>query len=616
MRTARSLAVAALLAVGCSDASPSPITPTGPLTSAAPSASESASLAPSAGASAAIAESAVAIAPIPPPVPPVRLTPGGKSAVRGEAGLVTSVEPNATRAGVAVLEKGGNAVDAAVAVAYALAVTHPSAGNIGGGGFMLVRMHHQDTVAIDFRETAPKAATTKKVLDEIAAGAVGYHSVVVPGTVAGLDLARDTFGTLPLADLIAPAIRLAKKGHPLGHRAALALSWQWDKLKADPAARAIFGKGKKPLAEGDHLVQPDLARTLEAIAKKGNAGFYEGEVADRIAAAMKKNGGDLTKEDLAGYAPKIRKPLAFDYRGFTVETMPPPSMGGIALAEILLTMERHAANEAPIDSADAIHLFVEASKRAYADRRSVGADPDFFGDRVAPDAIARLMSPEYIAKRTPEIERDKATPSSAIGGAPVGPHESPETTHFSVVDKDGNAVSCTVTLSASFGAKIVIPKTGILLSNALGGFSSAGVNEVAPGKRMASSMSPTIVRRGSETVLVVGSPGGDTIPNTVAQLLRNLIDYGMTVDEAVKHGRVHHQLLPDVIRTEKQSPLPSQTEKRLGEMGYKLEASAVPLGDGKVILLDEATGEAWGYADDREGGLALGAKKPETKTKK
>ncbi len=612
MRPAWKLLVAgfAVLAPGCEGAGPTPpVTPTAhPLTSARPGATASSPAVPIASASTSSSETEVA--PIAPPKTPVKLSVGGRSAVRGPAGLVTSVEANATRAGVDVLEKGGNAVDAAVAVGYALAVTHPSAGNIGGGGFMLIRMSHGDTVAIDFRETAPKAATTKKVLDEISDGAFGYHSVAVPGTVAGLDLARDKFGTMPLADLLAPAIRLATKGHPLAPRAAKALAWQWDKLKGDPTARSIFGKGKKALAEGERLVQPELARTLEAIAKKGDAGFYAGDVAERIDVAMKKNGGDITKDDLAGYAPKVRAPLRFSYRGLTIDTMPPPSMGGVAIAEMMLSLERLQTNEKPVDSAESVHDFVESAKRAYADRRTLGADPDFYGDKVAPDALARLLSPKHMQERRPAIEADRATPSSAIGGAPEpGPHESPETTHFSVVDKDGNAVSCTVTLSASFGAKIVIPKTGILLSNALGGFSSSGINEVAPGKRMASSMSPTLVSRGDKVVLVVGSPGGDTIPNTVTQLLRNLIDYGMSVDEAVKHGRVHHQFLPDVIRTEKANPLSNAVEKRLVEMGYKLEPSATPLGDGKVIMVDEATGEAWGYSDEREGGLALGAKK-------
>jgi gamma-glutamyltranspeptidase/glutathione hydrolase len=275
-------------------------------------------------------------------------------------------------------------------------------------------------------------------------------------------------------------------------------------------------------------------------------------------------------------------------------------------------MERLHAETSPIDSSSAIHFFVESAKRAYSDRRAVGADPAFYGDKVAPDAIATLLSPKYLAERKPAILPDKATPSSEIAMPDVAGHESPETTHFSVIDKDGLAVSCTVTLSASYGSKIVIPGTGVLFSNALGGFSASGVNEVAAGKRMASSMSPTIVSRGGRTVIVAGSPGGDTIPNTVVQVLRNLIDYQMTVDDAVRHARVHHQLLPDEIRVEKATPLPDATLSELKGMGYTIADGGSPLGDAKVILLDEATGEAWGYADTREGGLALGASKPKS----
>ena len=585
----------------------------GPVPTPRASTSVAASEAPLPPASASAAPSVAYTQPAPPD-PPVKLTPGGKLAAHSAGGLVTSVEANATRAGVAVLEKGGNAVDAAVAVAYALAVTHPSAGNLGGGGFMLVRKPSGEVFAIDFRETAPKAATTKKVLAEIDAGAFGYASMAVPGTVAGLNLARDKFGTVPLADLVAPAIKLAK-GHKLAARAATALSWQWEKLRGDPGAHGIFGHGDKPLVEGDRLVQKDLAKTLEAIAKHGNDGFYAGPVADAIVSAMKKNGGDITKEDLSAYVPVVRKPIEFSYRGFTIDTMPPPSMGGIAVAETLLSMERLHAETYPPDSATSVHLFVESAKRAYADRRSVGADPDFFGDKLPPDAIETLLSPKYLAERKPPIALDKATPSKDLSSPSLAGHESPETTHFSVVDKDGMAVSCTVTLSASFGSKVVIPGTGVLFSNALGGFSASGVNEVAPGKRMASSMSPTIVSRGGKTVLVVGSPGGDTIPNTTVQLLRNLIDYQLPVDEAVRHARVHHQFMPDEIRVEKLNMLPEATLKGLREMGHTINESATPLGDGKVILIDEANGEAWGYADTREGGLALGVPSSKEKAK-
>ncbi|MFO0550375.1 MAG: gamma-glutamyltransferase [Polyangiaceae bacterium] len=504
-----------------------------------------------------------------------------------------------------VLEDGGNAIDAAVATAYALAVTHPSAGNLGGGGFMIVRLKTGETYAIDFRETAPAAATTKKVVDEIKAGAFGWASVAIPGTVAGLDLAREKFGTKPLADLLAPAIKLAKKGHKVTARAAMSLKAQWSSLEKDPAARAIWGKKKGPLKAGDKVVQADLAKTLEAIAEKGDAGFYDGPVADLIDAAMKKNGGDVTKDELKTYKAKLREPLRFSYRGFTIDTMPPPSMGGVAVAETLLQLERAGASDAPLDSTRFFHLFVEAAKRSYADRRIVGADPDFYGDKVSPGALERLLGARYLVYREPKIDPDKATPATAFEAA-SDHKESPETTHFSVVDAEGNAVSCTVTLSASFGSKVMAPGTGFFFSNALGAFSETGSNEVAPHKRMASSMSPTVLSRDGKVEAVVGSPGGDTIPNTVAQVIRNLVDYHMTVDEAVLHGRVHHQLLPDVIRYEVGRDPPANVIKELEKLGHKLEGNAIPLGDAKIIVRDPATGEAWGFADPREGGLALG----------
>lgn len=601
----------ALAIAGCSSDPLKPTTtPSASSASATPVPSESASAAP-------VGSEAPVAGPVykqpDPPTPPLKLSVGGKAAVKGELGLVTSVEANATRAGVDVLSAGGNAVDAAVAVAFCLAVTHPSAGNIGGGGFMVVKKPGEAATTIDFREIAPRASTTKKVLDEINAGAFGWASTAVPGTVAGLVLAREKLGTKPLADLLAPAIKLAK-GHKLASRAATVLGWQWSHLKKDPAAKAIFGgKGGKSLQAGDKLVQKDLAKTLEAIAASGNAGFYDGAVGAAIVDAMAKGGGDVTKEDLAGYGAIVRKPLEFDYRGFRIATMPPPSMGGIAIAEMLLEMERLHADANASDSAAAVHCFVDAAKRAYADRRSVGADPMAFQGTALDDAIARLLSPKFRAERVPAFIVDKATPANALENSDAEKKESPETTHFSVIDKDGMAVSCTVTLSASFGAKVVVPKTGVLLSNALGAFSASGPNEVAPGKRMASSMSPTIVSRGDRPVLVVGSPGGDTIPNTTVQVLRNLIDYGMTVDAAVSHARVHHQLLPDELRTESLFALPDATLTALKTMGYTLKPESTPLGDAKVILVDEALGECWGFADTREGGLALGVGKPKSK---
>lgn len=541
-----------------------------------------------------------------PPDPPIALAGGGKRAVKGAFGAVTTVEANATRIGVEVLKKGGNAIDAAVAISYALAVTHPSAGNIGGGGFMMVRLASGEVHAVDFRETAPKAVTTEKILTMLDKdGAIGWRSAGVPGTVAGMGMARERFGSRPLAELLQPAIDLASKGHKLGPRQGMALGWAWSKLQADPAARAIFGRGKKALTQGERIEQKDLGRTLEAIASGGERVFYEGAIAEKIAEAMRKNGGYITAEDMRAYRPKLRTPLRFSYRGFTVDSMPPPSMGGVALAEIMLTLERVRAHDAPVDSGMALHFFVEAARRAYAERRLVGGDPDFLPPETHNPLLARLVDGGYLAARKPAIERDKATPSADLSNAGDKHTESPETTHFSVVDSAGNAVACTVTQSAGYGAKVVVPGTGMVLGNALGGFSETGVNTVAPGKRMASSMSPTIVTQNGKLALVLGSPGGDTIPNTVAQVLRNLVDYRMTIDAAVTHPRIHHQWMPDKVRVEKQNAPPKSALDDLVRRGHVLDLDTTPIGDANDILV-EANGTVWAAADGREGGKALG----------
>jgi gamma-glutamyltranspeptidase/glutathione hydrolase len=539
------------------------------------------------------------------------LRTGGKRAARGDLGVVTTVEVNATHVGAEVLRHGGNAVDAAVAVAFALAVTHPSAGNIGGGGFMMVRLAGGETHAIDFRETAPAAATPEKNRAMLDAGGIGYTSAGVPGTVAGMALALERFGTRPLAELVAPAIALAKKGHKLGARQALVLSWSWDKLKRDPAARAVWGHGKGPRKQGDLVVQADLARTLSAVAAHGRAGFYEGRVAAAVDEAMRAHGGLITADDLRGYEAREREPLRFSYRGFEVATMPPPSMGGVAFAEIMLALERQRAWEVPVDSGLGLHLFVEASRRAYAERRLVGADPLALSPDGGQALLARLLGGEHLETRRPAVDRDHATPSSAIvAGLAPAEHESPETTHFSVVDAQGNAVSCTYTQSASFGSKVMVPGTGVLLANAMGGFSPSGPNSLAPGKRMASSMTPTIVTQGGKLALVLGSPGGDTIPGTVAQVFRDIVDGGMTVDEAVAHPRVHHAYLPDRVRVERGNPPSRGALAELEQRGHAIHAEAAPLGDANSILVDVATGVAWGAADPREGGVAEGVSRP------
>jgi gamma-glutamyltranspeptidase / glutathione hydrolase len=540
-----------------------------------------------------------------PPNPPVALHGGGKHAVRGEAGLVTSVEPNATRAGIDVLKRGGNAVDAAVAVAFALAVTHPSAGNIGGGGFMMVRLASGETRAIDFRETAPASATGEKNQKQLDKGGYGYASAAVPGTVAGLVLARDTFGTRPLAELVAPAIALAKKGHRLGARQAKVLSWSWPKLKRDAVARSVWSHRKKPWSQGDLVRQPDLAKTLGAIAREGKKGFYEGWVAAAIDKAMRAHGGLVQTADLAAYEAKIRDPLRFSYRGFEVATMPPPSMGGIAFAEIMLALERLGAHEAPRESSLSLHLFIEASRRAYSERRLVGFDPIAMPPGQNEALVQKLLSGEHLETRRPPVDREKATPSSEIVASVDATPESPETTHFSVVDAMGNAVSCTYTQSASFGSKIMIPGTGVLFSNAMGAFSPSGPNSIAPGKRMASSMTPAIVTQGGKLALLLGSPGGDTIPSTVAQVFRNVVDYGMTIDEAVGRPRIQHAYRPDRVRFEKTSPPPKAILAELAARGHALRGEIAPMGAANDVLID-ASGVAWGAVDPREGGKAEG----------
>ncbi len=545
-----------------------------------------------------------------PAEPETSLRPGGKRAVEGRHGMVVSEDEHVTRIGVQVLEAGGNAVDAAVAMGYGLSVTHHSAGSLGGGGFMLVRLADGTTQAIDFREVAPAKATVALNEKQLSRGAHGYLSAPVPGVVAGLNLAREGFGTRPLAELVAPAIALAKEGHPYGKRQATVLAWYWQRVRKDRVLRAIFGRGQgrqDPIGEGVRLVQPRLAETLTAIAERGNAGFYEGAVAARIAKAMKHHGGLVTEADLAAYRPKLRQPLKITYRGFTVLTMPPPSMGGVAVVGILLSLAQVEAHQRPAGSAESLHLFIESARRAYADRRAIGADPDFVDQGVVAPLRKRLLDPAYYASRQPPIDPGKATPSSAI--TPIHPAvsdqpESRDTTHFAVVDRQGNAVACTMTLSAAFGAWVVVPETGVLLSNAMGGFSPTGVNVLQPGKRMASSMSPTLLIAGGKTVAVLGSPGGDTIPNTVAQVAHHLIDHGMTIDEAVAAGRIHHQFKPDVVRLEQKRPPSHQVKRALQALGHTLKASPIPIGDANGIVIDPKDGTAWGYADDRKGGLA------------
>lgn len=524
-------------------------------------------------------------------------------------GLVTSGDATATRIGVEVLERGGNAVDAAVATAFALAVTYPQAGSLGGGGFAIVRLASGQSVAIDYREICPAEANAQTNAKQLAQGGRGYGSAPVPGVAAGLELLHRRFGSRPWGELVEPAVRLARDGHPLSARASLVLGWHYQRIK-DPTFRAIFGHGGKALAAGQRLRQPALAKTLQAIAERGAAGFYQGDTAAKLERAMRANGGHVRATDLNRYEAREREPLRLLYRGLEIATMPPPSMGGVALASIMLQLETARAWESPQGSAASLHLFAEAARRAYADRRAVAGDPAFVDAAAVGPLLDRLLDPRYHAERVPRIDPSRATRSSELvplDRKAVETDESPDTTHLSVVDGAGNAVALTTTLSGAFGAQVVPPDTGVIVSNALGAFSPSGVNTMAPGKRMASSMTPTIVLQDGHPVAVLGSPGGDTIPNTVAQVLRNLADYGMTVDAAIEAPRLHQQFRPDELRIERPTPPPPAVVRELEKRGHKI-VRHVSQGHVNCIVIDASTRTAYGAFDPREGGLAAAPK--------
>ncbi|EEE1786086.1 gamma-glutamyltransferase [Salmonella enterica subsp. diarizonae serovar 61:l,v:1,5,7] len=501
--------------------------------------------------------------------------------VRATQGMVASVDVMATQVGVDILKQGGNAVDAAVAVGYALAVTHPQAGNLGGGGFMLLRTKDGATTAIDFREMAPAGATRDMFLDEqgnpdskksltspLASG--------TPGTVAGLSLALEKYGSLPLNSVVRPAIKLAQEGFIVNDALADDLkTYGSEVLPHHENSKAIFWKDGEPLKKGDKLVQQDLANSLTMIAENGPDAFYKGDIARQIAQQMQQNGGLITTDDLAAYQAVERTPVSGEYRGYQIFSMPPPSSGGIHIVQILNILENFDMNKYGFGSADAIQIMAEAEKYAYADRSEYLGDPDFVN--VPWQA---LTSKTYAKSIAGQIDINKAKPSSEIRPGKLAPYESDQTTHFSVVDKDGNAVAVTYTLNTTFGTGIVAGNTGILLNNQMDDFSAKpGVpnvyglvggeaNAVGPKKRPLSSMSPTIVVKDGKTWLVTGSPGGSRIITTVLQMVVNTIDFGMNVAEATNAPRFHHQWLPDELRVEKGfSP---DTLKLLEQKGQKV----------------------------------------------
>ncbi|WP_298241599.1 gamma-glutamyltransferase [uncultured Bradyrhizobium sp.] len=499
--------------------------------------------------------------------------------VAAENGMVVSAQHLATQVGVDVLKRGGNAVDAAVAVGYALAVVYPAAGNLGGGGFMTIQLADGRKTFLDFRETAPKAATANMYLDKdgnVIKGisTKGHLAVGVPGSVSGMEYAREKYGTMKRADLLAPAIQFAEQGFVLDQGDIDLLRTATNDFKEDPASGAIFLNNGQPFNVGEKLVQSELAKTLREISGKGTDGFYKGWVGSAIVASSQAGKGLLTQDDLDGYKTRELAPVECDYRGYHVVSAPPPSSGGVIICEILNILEGYPLKELGYHSAAATHVQIEAMRHAYVDRNSYLGDPDF-----VKNPLDRLLDKAYAAKIRAVIDPNKAGVSKDIKPG-VAPHEGSNTTHYSIADKDGNAVSVTYTLNDWFGAKVTAAKTGVLLNDEMDDFTAkVGVpnlyglvqgeaNAIAPGKRPLSSMSPTIVSKDGKPVMVVGTPGGSRIITAVLQTMINAIDYGMNAQEAVDMPRIHQQWLPDITNVENYALSPD-TQKILEGMGHK-----------------------------------------------
>ena len=543
--------------------------------------------------------------------------------------MVASVQPDASDAGVEIMKAGGNAVDAAVAVGFALAVTHPEAGNIGGGGFMLFRRANGEVHFLDYREKAPTKATADMYLDKdgnvIAdMSTVGYAAIAVPSSVAGLAYAEKNWGKLTLQQVMAPAIHLARDGFVLDY--ATAKDLQDDKLAKFPESRRIFQRDGNFYQAGDVFKQPELAHTLERIAKNPDD-FYRGDMARELAAAIQKSGGLITAEDLAAYEVKERQPIRGTYRGYDIISAPPPSSGGVALVEILNILEGYDLAKQGDRSAESIHLTAEAFQRAFFDRAEFMGDPDF-----SKIPVAQLIDKRYAAAWRESIPLHKATPSGDVkrpaifsqldqyANAHRQPNvvrESENTTHYSVVDPEGNAVSVTTTLNGSFGSFVTAEGLGFLLNNEMDDFAAKqGVpnmygliqgpaNAVGANKRPLSAMTPTIVLKDGQLFLVLGTPGGPTIITTVANVLMGVVDYGMNIQESVNAPRFHNQWLPDLVMLEKFGISPD-TVRILESMGYKIKDDREFWGDAECIAIDPKTGERLGASDGRNNGKAVG----------
>jgi gamma-glutamyltranspeptidase/glutathione hydrolase len=536
--------------------------------------------------------------------------------VRARHAMVVSAQHLATLAGLSILKQGGNAVDAAVAVGYALAVVHPCCGNIGGGGFMTVHLANGRDLFLDFRERAPLRATATMFQDKQGNVVKGlstdsYLGVGTPGTVMGLDTALAKYGTMPLARVMAPAIDLAQHGFVLTQGDVNIIDHRTKDFAKHPNVASVFLNHGQPWRAGERLVQPQLAATLKQIAGGGTDAFYKGSIARRIVAASEANGGLFTMRDFATYTAKWEKPVRCAYRGYTIVSAPPPSSGGTTICEILQVLQGYPMAKWGYGSVKATHYLVEAERRAFADRNTDLGDPDFVRNPVE-----RLISPARAAAIRAEIQPDKATPSSEVKGG-VATTEGTHTTHFSVVDSKGNAVSVTYTLNLLFGIGQMAGDTGIFLNDEMDDFTSKpGVpnafglvqgkaNAIAPGKRPLSSMSPTIVLRNGRLVMVTGSPGGSTIISTTLESILNVVDFGMNIQQAVDAPRVHHQWLPDQVMVEPDY-LTGETRQKLEAMGYTFKE--VPgWGADEAILRNPRTGGLEGANDRRRpAGLAAG----------
>lgn len=554
----------------------------------------------------------------PPPAQPLAQTEARKPAespappplknveVVSKNGMVAAAHPLAAEAGVEVLKKGGNAIDAAVATALAVSVVEPNASGLGGGGFMLIRFAKTgETVVIDYREVAPQKATPDmykvvdgKVVDD--ADHIGYKAVAVPGYVAGLSLALKKYGTMKLADVMQPAIKYAEEGITVTATLSGIIKDNFDKISKFPATAKIYLKDGLPYEAGDKLVNKDYAKTLRLIAAKGPDVFYKGEIADAIAKDMAANGGLITKADLAAYQPSIRKPVSGTYRGYEIISSPPPSSGGTHVIEILNMLENYDVKKLGHNTPDALQLWTEVIRRVFADRGKYMGDP-----AVVKVPLDGLLSKEYAKERAKDIDLNKAG-TEVTAGDPSA-YEGAHTTHLSVIDKEGNMVALTQTIECFFGSGVVVPGLGFLLNDEMDDFDvePGRANSPGPGKKPLSSMSPTLVLKDGKPFLSVGSPGGPRIITAVAQVLSNIIDHGMSIQEAIEAARIH----ADNQSVYVEGRIPEQVRQALEAKGQKVTVKKeydLYFGGAQGVLFDTAKGEFHGGADPRRDGKAVG----------